>query len=442
MMARLSLRQHLLETIRLAIPTALSRTGLMLLTLVSVVLVGRYDATELAYQAIGGAPLSAMLVTSIGLVLGTVVFTAQAFGATQYERCGLVWRRTLPFAVLMGGLGILLAAFGETFLLLTGQSPDMARYGGEWLLIASLGLPGHLVFTVSVLFLEGVKRPLPGMVVMIAANILNLGLNLWLIPGGFGVPAGGAAGAAWAMTITRWAMAVAIVAVILLWREGRTFGVYGTVFPPWREWQEQRRLGYASGLSNGVETASFAVLALFAGLVSPTDLGAFAITLNVLACVFMAAVGIGGAGAVRIGALRGAGQRADAVVAGWVALGLNTAVMLAAGAVVVLTAPAVAGFYTRDAAVAAMAAWLLVIAAVAMPVDGGQSVLASLLRAFQDGWGPTVCHIVSYIVVMVPLAWLLAIQWQRGAAGLFEAIVIASILAMGLLILRYRWLTR
>jgi MATE family multidrug resistance protein len=307
------------------------------------------------------------------------------------------------------------------------------------MLLACLGLPGQLVYTVSVLYLEGVKRPQPGLFVIIAANILQVILCLALVDG---LVTWGAFGGVAAMGITRTAMAVAIVSIVLLDRRARTFGVFGTLFPAWSDWKAQRRLGYANGLSNGMETMGFTVLMILAGHVSALQIGAFSVSLNLLATVFMAAVGIGGAGAVRIGSFRGAQQPAAARRAGWVALGLNTGVMIAAGIAVVAFAFPIARFYTTDPQLIHLVAGLMVVVALVMPVDGGQVVLASMLRGFNDGVGPTICHFISYILVMLPLGWLLALKLERGAQGLFEAVLIASIVSMAILAARYWWITR
>ncbi len=438
-MPMMTLSQHLAETTRLAIPTALSRTGIMLLTLTTIVMIGRYDAQELAYFAIGSSPFAALLVTMIGLLLGTAVYTSLAYGAQRFQECGAVWRRTLPFALGLGAVGIGIGAFGESFLRLTGQGEDLAVEGGRVMLLACLGLPGQLVYTVSVLYLEGVKRPQPGLMVIVAANVLQIVLCLALVDG---IVTWGAVGGVIAMGITRTAMAVAIVGFVVLDRRAQTFGVFSTLFPAWSSWRPQRRLGYANGLSNGLETMGFTVLMIMAGHVSALQLGGFSVALNLLATVFMAAVGIGGAGAVRIGSLRGAQQPASARRAGWVALGLNTVVMTIAGVAAVVLALPIASFYTTDPALITVVAGLMLVVALVMPVDGGQVVLASMLRGFNDGIGPTICHFISYIVVMLPAGWVLAIKLERGAQGLFEAVLIASIVSMAILAARYWSITR
>ena len=71
-----------------------------------------------------------------------------------------------------------------------------------------------MLYTASAFFLEGLKRPLPGMVVMIVANLLNVPLNLILVWGAWGIPAMGAEGSAWATTTVRWMLALSLLAYV------------------------------------------------------------------------------------------------------------------------------------------------------------------------------------------------------------------------------------
>jgi MATE family multidrug resistance protein len=74
--------------------------------------------------------------------------------------------------------------------------------------------------------------------------------------------------------------------------------------------------------------------------------------------------------------------------------------------------------------------------------DSLQVVTAASLRARGDVWLPTYTHLTSYIVVMMPLAWWLAIPQGMGILGMVTAIVIASVISAGLLLIRFWILAR
>jgi MATE family multidrug resistance protein len=51
-------------------------------------------------------------------------------------------------------------------------------------------------------------------------------------------------------------------------------------------------------------------------------------------------------------------------------------------------------------------------------------------------------HLTSYILVMMPLAWWLAIPMKMGVMGMTWAVIVASFLSGGLLLGRFWMLSR
>ncbi len=102
----------------------------------------------------------------------------------------------------------------------------------------------------------------------------------------------------------------------------------------------------------------------------------------------------------------------------------------------------IAAGYTTDPGLRAAAAPLIAFCAWILIVDGGQGVMANALRGRGETWAPTVLHSISYLGIMIPLAYVLAFPAQRGALGLFEATLVASIVSVSLLSARFAWLGR
>ena len=134
---------------------------------------------ELAFLSIGLTPFVPIYLIMLGMVMGTVVMSAAAFGSGDFKECGAVWRRSIPYAAALGLLGSLLSCFGEELLQMGGQSAEMASHGGRVMFILGLGLPAYLVTITSSLFLEGIKQPKPAMILIIVANLINIGLILF-----------------------------------------------------------------------------------------------------------------------------------------------------------------------------------------------------------------------------------------------------------------------
>jgi multidrug resistance protein, MATE family len=436
-----AIRRHVADLVRLAAPVIIARAGLITMAIVDTVMVGRFSIEELAYLTIGLAVITTLIVAMTGLVMGTLVTTAAAYGAGHPLQCGATWRRSLPFALAIGGAGSLICAFGQPLLTALGQSPDLAAAGGRVTQIIGLGLPAALIFVTSSFFLEGIKRPLPGMAMMIAANILNVALNWILIYGHLGFAPLGALGSAWATTGVRIFLAVGLITYITcVMPERSTYGIGRRAGGGWRSWRRQRRIGYAAGASLGVEAGAFSILSIFAGWLGPLALGAYSIVLNLIAFAFMVAIGFGSATAVRVGIAHGRGDHAGAARAGWSGLVVNTVAMGAFAVILAMFPAGLVAIYSQDIALAAVSVPAVGLAAWVLMADGGQAVMANALRGRGETWITTTCHVFSYLIVMVPLSWFLALPAGRGVIGLLEGIFIASIISLMLLGGRFHWL--
>src|SRR5690606_19318608 len=148
-----------------------------------------------------------------------------AFGQQDYPRCGQVWRRSLPYAAAIGA-GMAALTFTAPWLMRRlAADPLIAEESARLVMILGLGLPAHLVFFCSTAFLEGVRRPYVPMLILVAANALNVLLNYALIFGRLGAPELGAEGSAWTTTIVRWAIAGLVVGYVWFMPSMQRFGV-------------------------------------------------------------------------------------------------------------------------------------------------------------------------------------------------------------------------
>ena len=108
-----------------------------------------------------------------------------------------------------------------------------------------------------------------------------------------------------------------------------------------------------------------------------------------------------------------------------------------------LTVPkTLAGLYLsagdpRAPAIVALAAMLMIYAAAFQLVDALQAVALGLLRGVQDTRVPMVLAVISYWLVGLPSAWLLAFPLGMGPAGLWAGLVVGLTAAAGLLMRRF-----
>lgn len=431
----------------LAWPVMLARAGILSMALVDIVMVGRHSTTELAYAALGMALFVPVLVTTVGALLGAMIVTAEHFGAGRLSECGAVWRRSMAWALALGlgCMGILL--FAETLLTLIGHEPGLARGGGAVAHAVAIALPAQLLFACCAFHLEATRRPLPGLIAMILANLLNIALNWVFIYGNLGAPELGAVGSAWTTTATRVFLFLALAGYLLTRMDRAVYGVHLRYDRLWGDggWgagRRMRKIGYASAASYGIETFAFMAVLQFAGWGGATALAAYSIAHNLEATYFMAALGLGSAAAVMVGNAVGAKDPKSAAAAG--RLGV-WAVFAAMGALMLLTwafAEEIAAVYTPDPAVQTLVYPLLLLAGAVAVMDGAQLVASSCVRALGDIWPTAIRHGIAFLVVMLPLAYLFGVALGYGGAGLMSAVLIGVTLSFALHWRRFLAMTR
>lgn len=436
-----NLTQDIKTLLNLAWPVVISRVGILTLGITDTVMVGRYASEHLAYLGIGMVPSNIFILVMIGLLMGTSVLVSNRYGAGQYDKIGEVLWQALPWGIAIGLVGFLFCYFGEFWLLLTGQDTELAAKGGHISVIAGLSLPLAAIHMTTGFFLEGIRNPRPGMVIMIAANIINIFANYVLVYGVYGFPELGAEGSIWATFIVRVMQVVAILSYVYFFIDHKKFGLNKTQIT-WRGGTELRRIGYASGISMGLENGAFNALVLFAGFLGTAAVAAHVIMINVFAVFFMMGLGFGVATAVSVGNANGAGDMRQVSRWAWLGLSIQSFVMVVAGIIMFVMAQQLGAFFSTDPAVFNLAAAMIAWVAIALVFDTGQSLLAMALRARGDTWAPTLIHFIAYGVVMIPLAYIMIFPLGRGAMGLADGVILGTFVPFMLVMWRYRQLDR
>ena len=424
------------DLLHLAWPVILARLGIMTMGLTDVIVVGNWSSEELAYSSLALAPMSIVVTTAVGLMMGVQVMTARMLGEGRRAEVGAVLRRGLVYSLQLGvGAMVVLWLLGPLGLRHAGLADGLAEGASPALRIFALSMPGYLVSVAAQFFLEALHKPKPGMWAMWIANGVNLALNLLLVPDVLGLGIDGAAASAWATFAARTSLAVFLVVYIVRLPEARALGVFDKPVRDIPAEREQRKVGYGAGSSYFIEVGAFAAMTFIAGQLGAIETSAWAIVLNVSAIVFMVPMGMSAATAVLVGRAYGAGDGPGVLRAGLVGLGVVSLLTVLVALGLWATAPWVASAYNRDPLLLAVVTPALVLATLFFVADGIQVVSASANRAAGDVWWPTIMHFGAYTLVMMPLGWVLG--HGLGVDGLVWAVIIASLVSSVLLTGRF-----
>ena len=427
--------------LRLAAPIVGSRLGVMAMGLTDAIVVGQYSAVELGYHTLAWAPSGVALMAGLGLLSGIPVLTARRIGEGRPELTGAVLRRGVVYSALLGLAALLflhaLALFG---LPLVGFDPALATGAARAMRVLSYSIPLIFISSAAVYWLEAQGRASIATAAMWAGNIVNLTVNLWLVPGASGLPVAGAVASFWATFFARLFICAILLGFLLRWRDTGRLGVWRRAPSEPAAAIEQRRIGYAAGASYSVESAAFAAMSLFAGWLGAAHVAAWGVILNVASIVFMVPLGLAGATNVLVGRAFGARDATGVLRAFRLGCYVTAGVLAAICAVVLFDAGLIARWYTAEPVVLALSVAALHLSCLFYIADGLQVVAGQSLRARGDVWWPTALHVFSYLVVMIPIGWWLS--RTSGLNGMVWAIVIASLVSATLLIARFLLLGR
>lgn len=426
--------------LRLAGPVIVARAGLVVMLTVDTLMTGMTNAREIAYLGLGLSPVMVFMLATVGLLQGSMVLTAQANGAGDFARCGAIWRVALLHALVLSLIFAPIAFVAEDIFLAIGQDPALAAGAATVTRQFAWGMPGMMMYVASGYLLEGIGRPRAAMIILVCANVVNVFADGIFAVGWWGlVPAMGAVGAVMTTSAIRWGLFVTILIVILTRRDRARYGITSWETPVRAMALRLWRLGAPIAATGFIENGAYAALAQMAGLLGAASLAAHQVTINVLTLAYMGANGMAAATSVRVGFAVGRHDRAGVALSGWTGLALGAALMSAVAALFVIAPLAIADLFLHtDAGSLAIAGKTITAAGVFIVFSGLMAVAMGALRGAGDMLVAMGCYALGFGLIGAPAGWALAFKAGWGAPGLIYGLLAGILIALVLLVLRFR----
>jgi MATE family, multidrug efflux pump len=439
---------ELTETLKLAVPIALTQLGQIAMMATDLVLIGRLGGEAVAAAALAGTIFFLSFTFGMGLVSAVAPLAAQAFGARNPRMVRRSLRVGLWAALLISAPMMALPLFGEQILLMLGQAPAAAQLAQKYLLGLVWGLAPGLCFLAIRGFMGAVNRPEPGLWITLSAIPVNAVLVYLLIHGGMGLPRLGLLGAGVGTSIVSAGMCLAGLWFAQTRRPFRKYHVLGRFWRiDWPLMQQLVIIGAPISMSFLLEYGLFGAAALLMGLISTTALAAHQIALQITAILFMVPFGIGMAATVRVGHALGRADAPAVKSAACVATLLGIVTVSAMTIAVVLGRFAIARFFFGETAenvrtVIDLTATSLTVGATFFVADGVQTIAAGALRGLNDTRIPLLFAAISYWLIGFTTAVALAFWTELGAIGVWVGLSCGTAVYAVLLLLRFRLLTQ
>ena len=433
-----SIRREFFPMLRIAIPVVMAELGWMSMGVVDTIMVGPLGPQAIGAAGVGNSLHIAFAIFGMGVLLGLDTLVSQAYGARNIRECHRLFFDGLSLAALMAlpitALLVIVWFAIPSLGFHDAVRPLLESYFG----IIILSTPFLLAYATCRRYLQGMHAVTPVMFALVTANLINAGANWALIYGHLGFPALGVAGAAWATVISRIYMMTALI-VAVWWidkKRTREAGVDEHQESLWHvDWHfdtaRLRRLlalGIPAASQYTAEVGVFALATALSGMLDPISSASHQIALNLAGVAFMIPLGMGSAGAVRVGHAVGAGERARASAAGWTAIMLGTGFMLASGVLFVVMPTKLIGLFSTDPDVLRVGTSLLLLAAVFQLFDGIQGVITGTLRGIGDTRTPMVVNLLAHWFVGLPISYTLCFILGWGVYGLWVGLSLGLII--------------
>ena len=210
----------------IAVPIMVQNGITNLVNLLDNIMVGRLGTEQMSGVSIVNQLIFVYNICIFGGVSGAGIFTAQYFGQKDSEGVRYTFRFKLWITTILTVGAMLLFIFCDDLLInlyLSGSSDGgdllaALEYGKKYLSIMLIGLPAFMILQVYASTLRECGETVVPMKAGMAAVLVNLVFNYFLIYGKFGFPQMGVAGAAIATSMSRYVEA----AIVVLWTHKHT----------------------------------------------------------------------------------------------------------------------------------------------------------------------------------------------------------------------------
>jgi putative MATE family efflux protein len=392
------------EIWRLAVPAFAALVAEPLFLLADSAIVGHLGTPQLAGLGVAGAILSSLLGLFVFLAYGTTSSVARALGAGDRRHALAQGIDGLWLAL---GLGLVVAVLGVTsapaLVDLFDPSEQVARHAVSYLRVASLGLPAMFVVFASTGVLRGLQDTRTPLVVAVAANIANIGLNVLLV---YGLRLG-IAGSALGTVLAQVAAAGWLTAVVV--RGARRYGAPLT--PDLPGIRAAGRTGAPLVVRTLTLRAALLITTYVATSQGEVSIAAHQIAFTMWTFLVFALDALAIAAQAMTGRYLGAADVAGARRVTRRLMGWGAASGVAFGVVLAGLSTVLGGLFTSDPEVRRALAAVLIVAAVQQPVSGVVFVLDGVLIGAGDGVYLAWAGVLT-LVVYAPLA--IAVQAAGG----------------------------
>ena len=427
------------ENLQLAFPVILSQIGQITVQMADTAMVGNYggdDPTPLAAVSFATNLFYIIFITSLGLTFGLTPLVGERFAQKRDRHVRELLQNGFLLYSLIGVMAtlVLIASRGVFPImasLMMGDDAD-ASIGG----VVDMALPYYdtliwsmfpvMIWATIKQFLEGVGNTRVAMVTIIVANTVNILLNWVFIFGKCGFEPMGALGAGYATLISR--ILQCLMMVIYFFRAKRfriyTEGLLKRSMIKFRRIAEILKVGIPISFHMFMEASAFVVAGIMVLAFGAASVSAYQIGVNMMNLTFMIVIAIGSSTTILCSHIYGNRDfsRLRRTVNAAYQMGLLWNISVAT--LFVAFRYQIPTLFTTNVQTIEITADMLIFISLFQVSDCLQAISISIMRGLQDVKVLMPIVFVSYVVINIPVAYLLAFECGFKTNGLIMGFIV------------------
>lgn len=430
----------------LAAPLMVAQVSQMGMSVIDVVMAGRYGAVDLAGVGLGASVYWPTTLLLTGMLLALTPTIAQLYGAGRTEETGAVARQAMLLGLVLGSIVFWVLQNMEPVYRWLEVDPRAIPISVEFLRAQSFGVFGMLGYLVLRNLTEGLGLTVPTMVIVLCAFVFKIPLTYFFVFGIGEFEGLGGVGCGWSTAVTMWLQLLGAIIAVKVTRASKS-GVFGGI-----EWPNPSvlsrliRVGLPMGGTIFIEVAFFSCVTLFIGRLGVEAIAAHQIAMSVASIGFMIPLALSLATTIRVGASVGASNFRVARRTVAVSIGISLLVGTCIALVLLVGRDYIVSLYSDDVGVLEVASLLLLMCAFFQLFDASQVTAIGSLRGFKDAMVPMCLVTLSYWLIGMPLGASLAFGFGPldavGVVGFWWGLIVGLVCASVMLLARVRWIAK
>lgn len=423
--------------LRLGIPITIGQIGMTVQGLADTIMVGRHSTAELAAVGFVNNIFFLAILLCMGYTMGAISQLGAKYAQGRKGDMVSLLKSSLvadgmQCVLVMAAMAVFYAAMPHM-----GQPDELLPLMKPYYLILLASLPFVSIAGAYKQFFDAKGDTWVSMAITLVGNVWNVVFNALLIFGLCGFPELGLIGAGWATLSSRVIMLLLFLATFFLMPQ------YAEYRKIWHKTSSVRkeyalllnRLGWPTGIQQGMEAAAFALCAILLGWVGASALAAHQVMLNISMVVFLFYIGIGSAVSIRVSNHNGLRNYDGINRSATAGLQLILFIGLIISSIIVIYRHDIAAVFTDSREVSDIVAtmvWPMVLYQIG---DGMQCNYGNTLRGLGDVKPLMNYSFIAYIVISLPCSFLFCNVLGLGALGVWMGFPI-SLTTAGILYLR------